>query len=70
MIALPEALPVDAMSTFTVLTLHYDEKVCCFLLWNHFIMYVSLDSAFVMGDHQGVRYQYSCYTLGTSKAAA
>ena len=31
--ALPEALPVDAMPTFTVLTPHYNEKVCCFLLW-------------------------------------
>jgi 1,3-beta-glucan synthase len=26
--ALPEALPVDAMPTFTVLTPHYNEKVC------------------------------------------
>ena len=28
--ALPEALPVDAMPTFTVLTPHYNEKVCYF----------------------------------------
>ena len=68
--ALPEALPVDAMPTFTVLTPHYNEKVCCFLLGNHFMTYVSLDSAFVTGDHQGVRYQYSRYTFGISKAAA
>lgn len=26
--ALPEALPVDAMPTFTILTPHYNEKVC------------------------------------------
>ena len=31
--ALPEALPVDAVPTFTVLTPHYNEKVHCFLLW-------------------------------------
>jgi 1,3-beta-glucan synthase len=29
--ALPEALPVDAMPTFTVLTPHYNEKVCLLL---------------------------------------
>ena len=27
--AIPEALPVDAMPTFTVLTPHYSEKVSC-----------------------------------------
>ena len=31
--ALPEALPVDAMPTFTVLTPHYNKKVRCFSLW-------------------------------------
>jgi len=30
--ALPEALPVDAMPTFTVLTPHYNEKVCRLLV--------------------------------------
>ena len=30
--ALPEALPVDAMPTFTVLTPHYNEKVCLLLV--------------------------------------
>lgn len=28
-IDLPEPIPVDAMPTFTVLTPHYNEKVCC-----------------------------------------
>jgi 1,3-beta-glucan synthase len=31
--ALPEALPVDAMPTFTVLTPHYNEKVRSFRLF-------------------------------------
>ena len=68
--ALPEALPVDAMPTFTVLTPHYNEKVCCFFYWDYFMTYVSSDPAFIAGDHQRVRYQYSRYTLGISEAAA
>jgi 1,3-beta-glucan synthase component len=35
--ALPEALPVDAMPTFTVLTPHYNEKVCYFFYWDYFM---------------------------------
>jgi 1,3-beta-glucan synthase len=58
--ALPEALPVDAMPTFTVLTPHYNEKVCLFFLvvfhWGRFLTCVSSDPALVAGNHQGVRH--------------
>ena len=30
---IPEPIPVDAMPTFTVLTPHYNEKVCSLFLW-------------------------------------
>jgi 1,3-beta-glucan synthase len=55
--ALPEALAVDAMPTFTVLTPHYNEKVCPpffspFL--DSFVMCSTLDPTFVAGNHQGV----------------
>ena len=72
--ALPEALPVDAMPTFTVLTPHYNEKVCSPLVS------ISLgiisqraritDPAFVARDYQGVRYQHPCHTPRVSQAAA
>jgi 1,3-beta-glucan synthase len=58
--ALPEALPVDAMPTFTVLTPHYNEKVCLLLVhffhWGRFLTSGSSDPAFFAGDHQGVRH--------------
>jgi 1,3-beta-glucan synthase len=54
--ALPEALPVDAMPTFTVLTPHYNEKVCGFFHGGHFMTSASSDPTFATGDHQGVRY--------------
>jgi len=57
--ALPEALPVDAMPTFTVLTPHYNEKVRPFLLFSFPRTCVTtcssfLDSSFVAGNYQRV----------------
>jgi 1,3-beta-glucan synthase len=56
--ALPEALPVDAMPTFTVLTPHYNEKVCSFLYYffprKHLVMCSTSDSTFVAGSHQRI----------------
>jgi hypothetical protein len=54
--ALPEALPIDAMPTVTVLTPHYNERVCYLFYRGHFMKSVSSDPAFAVGDHQGVRY--------------
>jgi 1,3-beta-glucan synthase len=63
--ALPEALPVDAMPTFTVLTPHYNEKVRPLLFFfpsKYLIMCSAPDPTLTAGNHQGVRYQHPRHT--------
>lgn len=50
-IDLPEPLPVDAMPTFTVLTPHYNEKVCRARIASLFSLTSSSDSPVSQGDH-------------------
>ena len=58
--ALPEALPVDAMPTSTILTPHYNEKVRIMsLFWTFINLCRPTDTPFSAGNHQGVRHQYT-----------
>ena len=60
-IDLPEPLPVNAMPTFTVLTPHYNEKVCH--VRNTIPLLICLlDSSVSQGDHPRGRPERSCYT--------
>ena len=69
--ALPEALPVDAMPTFTVLTPHYNEKVrVTSLFWTFINLRRPSDPPFSAGNYQGVRHQYTRHTSRVSQATA